>query len=66
MASEKSPKEKFIDALATMPSEALQWVAVAVNDTIFPSGIGGFQAESQKAIRRARTAASTYLDTIEL
>ena len=49
---------KLLLILAAMPSEAFSWISVAIEHTIYPSGIGGFQRASQVAIREAIAEAS--------
>lgn len=56
----------LLAALQTMPDEALSWLILrcpprALMGSIWPDGLGGFNPDSQKAIRDVQQAAQAWL-----
>lgn len=63
-------RTRLLAALATMPDEAFDWLALAclpsamlhgAHAQIWPDGVGGFVAASRAAIDEARAAAGAYV-----
>lgn len=68
---DETKRQRLLDAIGTLPDEALSWLALAcapkamlhgAHAQIWPDGIGGFTRESRAAIDRVREAAASCFD----
>lgn len=67
-----SPRAYLLLAIATMPDQALEWIAHAImhdHDAgtpkgCFPESLGGFEPDAQRSIVAAKGAAKLYIRSL--